>query len=78
MTGIRLSIQPTERSGNSVSPKGPTAECCSVLLLQNALGQRSAHSLFTSYSILLYSSHRLGGRMFILTSLVIAAELWFD
>lgn len=30
------------------------------------------------YSVLFYSSHRLGGRMFILTSVVIAAELWFD
>lgn len=53
MTEIKLSIQPMERSGNSVSPMGPAAECCSVLLQQNALGQRSARSLFTS--TLLYS-----------------------
>lgn len=44
-----------EHSGNSVNPKGPTAKCCSVLLQQNALGQRSANSLLLLYSTSLYS-----------------------
>lgn len=57
MTEIRLSIQPMEHSGNSVSPKGPTAECCSVLLLQNALGQRSPNSQFTSTLFYLFYAY---------------------
>lgn len=48
VTRIRLSIQPMKRSGNSISPMGHAAECCSVLSQSNSLGQRSAQPLFTS------------------------------
>lgn len=56
MTGTGLSIPPVERSGNSVSPMGPNAECCNVLLQQNTLGQRSALTVY--FSCLLHSQSR--------------------
>ena len=54
VTGLRLSIQPREQSGNSVSPKGPSAECCSVLHQQNALGQRSVNMQCNSTLLCLF------------------------
>lgn len=48
MTEIRFSIQPTEHTGNSVSPKGPNAAgCCSSRTGQDG-GQHTGR--FTSPS----------------------------